>query len=239
MGPDGKRMSKSRGNVITPDTIVASHGADALRVYELFMAPFEQDVDWSTEGLSGARRFLNRIWNLIAERWGADFSGEPDRELDRLLHQTIRKVTERIETLRFNTMISALMEFVNALSDQAHDVRASSITYRESLQVFIRLLAPAAPHIADELWRQTGHKGSVHEAAWPEWNPELAKEETVSVVVQVNGKLRTVVEVPAHAGQGEVESLALEHSKVRPFLDGKQVKKIIYVQGKVLNIVVG
>jgi leucyl-tRNA synthetase len=238
MGPDGKRMSKSRGNVITPDSIVASHGADALRIYELFMAPFEQDVDWNTEGLSGARRFLNRIWTLYAENWLEGGDAEPDPAVERVLHQTIRKVTERIETLRFNTMISGLMGFVNQLSEWARVAEARSVSFHQALETLIVLLAPAAPHLADEIWALTGHSGSVHQAPWPAWNPELAKEEMVQVPVQVNGRLRGVVEAPVESTQDEIGLLAMESPKVKAFVQGKTIQQIIYVPGKVFNIVV-
>lgn len=237
IAPDGSRMSKSRGNVITPDSVVETHGADALRVYELFMAPFEQDVDWSTEGINGAVRFLNRIWNLYKEAYfeSAGETGQ-DGDLERLLHKTIRIVTERIEGLRFNTMVSALMEFTNELSSRQRRGGWRTHTFHSSLETLMILLAPAAPHIAEELWRLTGREDSVHRQAWPGWDEALAYDEVIQVGVQVNGRLREVIEVTGHTDRDEVERLALAQPKVEQHLKGRQIAKVIYVPGRILNI---
>ncbi len=238
MGPDGRRMSKSRGNVIPPDAVVESHGADALRVYTLFLAPFEQDADWSTEGINGARRFLNRVWNLFAEAYSTDLRPEEDDpDLERKLHQAVHHVTERLETIRFNTMVSALMEFVRILSERQQNGTWRTKTYYQSLEILLRLLAPVAPHIADELWSLTGHRGSVHEQAWPAWDPDLAREETVQVAVQVNGRLREVIETPAGSSQEEVEQAALSLARVQQHLKGLEIAQTFYVPGRILNIV--
>ena len=238
MGPDGKRMSKSRGNVITPDEIVATHGADALRVYELFMAPFDQDVDWSTDGLNGARRFLNRVWNLVGDTFSASTSAsKADHGLDRLTHRTIQQVTERIETLRFNTVISGLMEFTNALSELQAKGTWRTKTFHQALEILLILMAPVAPHISDELWALTGHSGSVHQQSWPRFDSQMVKEEMVQMAVQVDGKLRDVIEVSVKMPEDEVKGIALDRPKVQSFLSGKQVTKVIVVSGKIVSIV--
>ena len=238
MGTDGQRMSKSRGNVITPDAMVESYGADALRIYVMFMAPFEQDIAWSMAGISGARRFLNRTWSLVSQTWAesAAASGK-DPALERLLHQTIQHVTERIETFRFNTMVSALMEFVNALAECQRAGTWRSATYHQALEMLLVLMAPAAPHFAEELWSLTGHSGSIHQQPWPSWQAELARQEMVEVAVQVDGRVRGVVTVPAAASQAEVEAQAKASAKVQPHLAGRALVKVFYVPGRILNMV--
>ena len=237
LAPDGTRMAKSRGNVITPDSIVASYGADALRVYEMFMAPFDQDIAWSTEGLSGARRFLNRIWNLYRDTFADSMkSTGDDRTLIRLLHQTIRNVEERIDSFRLNTMVSTLMEFTNALSERQHAGACQTAAFHQALETLLVLLAPAVPHIAEELWQLTGHAGSVHQQAWPAWDVELARDKMVQIPIQINGKLREVIEVPADISPDDLQQAALELPRVQQHLEGRQVVKTIYVPGKVLNL---
>ena len=238
MGPDGRRMSKSRGNVITPDSMVEAHGADALRVYELFMAPFDQDVAWSTDGITGASRFLKRVWTLFGESYPASqTAGGVDTALERLLHQTIRRTSERIEGFRFNTMISALMEFVNALSDRRRQNAWHTATFHRALETLMVLLAPVTPHIAEELWQLTGHSGSVHQQSWPVWDEELARQEMVQVPIQINGKLREVIEVPVDTSQAEIEQLAYAQPKVQQHLGEKGITRVVYVPGKIFNIV--
>ncbi|RPI33019.1 MAG: leucine--tRNA ligase [Chloroflexota bacterium] len=241
MGPDGQRMSKSRGNVITPDSIVATHGADALRIYEMFMAPFEQDVDWSDEGITGARRFIKRVWALYRDLYHASGSAsDRDPALERLLHKTIRRVSERIEGFRFNTMVSGLMEFTNALVERQQTGGWRTATFRQALETLLRLMAPAAPHVAEELWQLTGHSGSVHRQSWPEWDPEAAQDEIAKIAVQVDGKLRAVIDAPVEAPQAEVEAQAiqaLKQDKNRHHLSGREVVRIVYIPGRVLNLV--
>jgi leucyl-tRNA synthetase len=232
-------MSKARGNVITPDSVVEKFGADALRVYEMFMAPFDQDIAWSTEGIYGARRFLNRVWGLFGEAYwaGSTDTGE-DAELEHHLHLTIHRVSQRLEEFRFNTLVSALMEFVNSLSERQQSGAWRTATFHQSLDTLLLLLAPLAPHISEELWQVTGHTGSVHQQAWPTWDAHLAREQLVQLAVQVNGKLREVIEVPQDAGQAEVEEQALSLPRVQQYLKGYQLVKVVYVPGKVLNVVV-
>jgi leucyl-tRNA synthetase len=238
LGLDGSRMAKSRGNVITPDSIVESFGADALRVYELFMAPFEQDIAWSMDGITGAWRFLQRTWTLFGDTYfqTADASGE-DPDLIHLVHKTIRRVEERIEQFRFNTMVSVLMEMLNFLIDRQRSGDWRTASFHQALEVIMLLLAPAAPHLAEELWQQTGHPGSVHQQTWPTWIEELARDEMVQVPVEVNGRLRATVDAANDAAQDEIQETALSLPRIQQHLAGKRIKKLIYVPGKVLNIV--
>jgi leucyl-tRNA synthetase len=245
---DGRKMSKSLGNVVTPDSVVAQYGADSLRVYELFIAPFEQSVAWSDRGVQGCYRFLNRFWNLVNEVTEAQGSGvaadeaeaERGRQLLRTLHKTIRKVTKDLETFRFNTAVSALME----LQNEALDVWASArgaltlAQWREVVATMTLLLAPMAPHLGEEVWELLGRDDTVLDAPWPGWDEELAADEVVTVVVQVNGKLRDRLQVPVDAEKDDVLALARAAENAARFLDGKQVVKEIYVPGKLVNFVV-
>jgi leucyl-tRNA synthetase len=225
LAPDGARMSKSRGNVITPDRVVEAYGADALRVYELFMAPFDQDIAWSTAGIHGAVRFLSRIWALYADAFTAGQAASgTDPELERWLHKTIRQASERIEGFRFNTLVSALMEFVNLLAQRRREGDWQTETYQRCLETLLLLLAPVAPFIADELWVRTGHSGSVHAQYWPVWDAELAAEETQEVAIQINGRVRATIPVQPGASAEAVQQIALAHPKVAAWLAGQSVK---------------
>jgi leucyl-tRNA synthetase len=238
LGPDGQRMSKSRGNVINPDDVVAEYGADSLRVYEMFMAPFDQEVAWNTDGISGAWRFLNRIWKLYSETYHETVGArENDPDLERLLHKTIRKVTERIEEFRFNTMISTLMEFVNNLIDRQRSGLWQTATFHQALDTLLLLLAPSVPHITEELWHITGHPGSVHQQTWPTWDRELAHDEVRDIPVQIDGKVRLVVELPVDFEQDEAEMVVFSRSEVRGYLHDREVANTYYVPGKIFSIV--
>jgi leucyl-tRNA synthetase len=238
MAPDGLRMSKSRGNVITPDQIIEAYGADALRIYELFMAPFDQDVEWNTEGINGARRFLNRVWNLFADTYAASADAiEKDLEVERRMHRTIRQVTKRIQDFRLNTMISTFMEYVSFMVDQQRKNNWYTASYHEALSTLLILLAPAAPHLCEELWHLTGHHDSVHQQEWPDWDSDLAKEQVVEIAVQVNGRLRDVLEVPVDIDQVEVTQYAAKLDKIQPYIAGRKIARSIYVPGKVINII--
>ena len=235
---DGQRMSKSRGNVITPDVMVEEYGADALRLYEMFMAPFDQDIQWSTDGINGARRFLYKIWKLYQDSWAPESIGDPsDPQLERALHRTIRMVSEKIEGFRFNTMVSTMMEFVNMLSDRARQGRWQTAEFQKALEILLVIMAPAAPHITEELWLQTGHTYSVHQQTWPSWDAELAQSDNFDVAVQVNGKLRGVVQVDGEIDQAEIEVRARILPKVNQALNGCVVRKMIYIPGRLLNFV--
>jgi leucyl-tRNA synthetase len=237
MGTDGYRMSKSRGNVITPDRMVAAYGADALRVYELFMAPFEQDVHWNDEGIQGARRFLNRVWKLYADNYHETYSADgSDDDLERALHQLIKDISQRIENQRFNTVISALMEFVNLLYERCSDESCRTETFHQALETLILLMAPIAPFITEELWHQAGNQGSVHLQDWPKWDSGIAADKVLQIPIQINGKKRALVEVESSASKTEVEEAAFESAKVQQYISGQKVVEVIYVPGKILNI---
>jgi leucyl-tRNA synthetase len=239
MGPDGKRMSKSRGNVITPDHVASTYGADSLRVYSLFMAPFEQDVGWSTDGINGGRRFLNHVWRLYGDSYQTSYDAQEfDKEIEHKLHLTIRQVTERIDTLRFNTSIAALMEFFNFMSARYNEGNWKTHSFHNALDVFLVLLAPIAPHITEELWAWTGHPGSVHRQTWPVYDPDLARSETIQIPVQVNGKVRDVVEVSQDATESEIEELVNSNDRIKAFTYNKTLVKKIYVPGRAYSIVV-
>jgi leucyl-tRNA synthetase len=237
-GPDGQRMSKSRGNVVTPDETVAEFGADSLRIYALFMAPFDQDVTWSRDGIVGARRFLNKVWSLVNETYEQSASAtDTDRHLERELHRTIRDVTQRIDGLRFNTMVSAMMEFVNLLVERQREGNFYSQSFHRSLDIMLTVLAPAAPYIAEELWRRTGHQGSVHQRTWPSWQADLIVDTVIELPIQVNGKVRAVVAVPVGVDQEEVEVLGKSQPQVKKYLQGQLIDRIVYVPGNVMNFV--
>ena len=224
--------------MITPDEIVAEYGADALRIYGLFMAPFEQNVDWNTEGINGARRFLNRVWALVQEYYqGATENQKFDLELERGRHRTIKVVTERVETFRFNTMISALMEFTNLLYERVKVGKWQTVTFDECLETLLILLAPAAPYIAEELWTQTGHEFSVHQQAWPGYDKTLASVDTVEIPVQVNGKMRGTIQAEVQTLETEALQTASETSEIKKYLTGRKITRVVYVPGKILNIV--
>jgi len=230
------KMSKSRGNVVNPDEIVAKHGADAFRLYEMFMGPLEQVKPWSTTGVEGTHRFLNRVWRLIADERGAlsaKVVREPaTREQLRVLHRTIAKVTEDIEALRMNTAIAALMELTNAA--YKWDRVPSEVAEKLAL-----LLSPFAPHIAEEIWSLLGHAESLAYAPWPDTDPALLESDTLEIPVQVNGKMRGRVTVPADADQDTVVAIAREDDNVKRHLEGQSVRRAIYVPGRILNFVVG
>lgn len=238
LGADGQRMSKSRGNVITPDETAATYGADALRLYVMFMAPFEQDVQWSTEGLNGMRRFLNRVWKLYAETYHTT-SGDKgsDPTLERLTHRTIHRVSQRIQGFRLNTMVSTLMEFANALEERQRRKAHRSADYHRALDALLVLLAPAAPHFTEELWQLCGKKGSVHRQVWPSWRADLAAEDTVQIAVQVDGKVRQVIEAPVDASEEEVQALALADERVQQHLAGRPIERTIFAAGRAFSLV--
>jgi len=239
-----QKMSKSRGNVVTPDEYVSELGADAVRAYLMFIGPWEQGGEWNDSGISGISRWLNRVWNLVLGgcRWEEDVvpadREKAGRELSRFTHQTIRRVTRDIEKLRFNTMIAALMEFTNYLAKVKEAETVGTSTWEESVDTLLLLLAPTAPHLAEELWQQTGHSYSIHNQSWPQWDEELAKDEEITLVVQVNGKLRDRIAVPVSITETEAREVALERQRVKAYLAGRKIVNIIYVPRRLVNVVV-
>lgn len=242
--PDGRKMSKSFGNTIAPDDLIADgYGADAIRVMELFIAPWNQGANWSTEGLGGCYRFLQRAWNVTQE-YLEGVEGAQNHELEARLtiatHKTVKKVTEDLSELGFNTAIAALMEFVNELYKIKVELPANreNAAWHGAVRALAQLLAPFAPHIAEELWSELGHEDSVHVDHWPTWDDKYLVADVVTVVVQVNGKLRARIDVPADATEQEVTEAALADEHVIEFTGVKKPRRVIYVPGRLVNVVV-
>jgi leucyl-tRNA synthetase len=232
------KMSKARGNVINPDDVVKEYGADSLRLFEMFMGPLEQVKPWSMRGVSGVSGFLSKVWrNLIDDRAEktqlnpAVRDVAADRDTLRLLHETIAKVTADLDEMKFNTAISALMIYNNHLAKL--EVRPKS-----AVEPFVLLLSPFAPHMAEELWQALGHAETLAYEAWPKADPALLKSDTIEVPVQVNGKLRSKLVVAADSDEKTLEAAALADEKVKAFIGGKQIKKVIVAKGKLVNVVV-
>jgi len=236
LGEDGEKMSKSRGNVASPDVIIASHGADALRLYLMFLGPLEAMKPWNPRGIEGVYRFLQKVWRECVGEDGAphpkisDAAAEPG-DLVRLLHETIRKVGDDIEALHFNTAISQMMIFANALQ-KAPAVRTSTV------RSFLQLLAPFAPHLAEELWARLGGASPIQQTPWPRFDPALLQAQGAKLVFQVNGKHRGDAMVPLNLPEAEAVALARAHPRVAPLIEGKTVKKIVYVPNRILNLVI-
>jgi leucyl-tRNA synthetase len=255
------RMSKSKGNVVTPEDAVEASGADALRLYLLFKAPFEADIEWDSKGMDDLGRFLSRIFRLI-DAFSPDYdinwrdqiefvdATERSKSIRRVTHQTIRNVTQDIERFALNTYVSWLMKLINELNpivlkprgEQTQTVErepAEVLALSEAVDALILLLAPGAPHSADELWASTGHVGFTFDADWPRFDPTLVVEDMMTVAVQINGKLRDTFDIAADASAELMESTAKALPKIQPHLDGKSVRKVIVIPGKLVNIVVG
>ena len=248
LGPDGVKMSKSRGNVIAPDDVVGRYGADAVRCYLMFMGPFDQGGPWNNQGIEGVWRFLNRVWALVTDTIEANgAAAAPDGErmpggeaVERLRHKIVARVSGDFAGLRFNTALAALMECVNGLNkarEESPDV-VRDPRFLEAIDTLLVLLAPMAPHIAEELWHQRGHDESVHQQRWPEHDPTLTVDAVITVVVQVNGKVRDKLEVAADISEDEVRARALASPKVAAATGGREPRKFIYVPGRLANVVV-
>ena len=235
MGQDDRKMSKRFGNVVNPDDVVKVYGADTLRVYEMFMGPFDQQISWSTDSMVGARRFIEKVWRL-AEKTENGHKDDP-QQTEKIIHKTIKKVGDDIIAMRFNTAISSLMIAVNELEKTGVN--------REQFESLLKLLAPFAPHVTEELWSNLGNKSSIHTALWPEYKPELALENKAKIAVQVNGKVRGIFEIDSETAQSS-EPEAIEAMKtaaqalpeVKKWTEGKDIKKIIVIKGKIVSIVI-
>lgn len=233
LGEGNEKMSKSKGNVINPDDIVRSHGADTLRLYEMFMGPLEASVAWNDNGLDGARRFLDRVWRLLVDEEGrlkGNVAAQETPALDKVYHETVKKVTEDFESLNFNTAISQLMVFINECYKQ-------EALGRSHIEGFVKLLAPVAPHVAEELWEKLGHNETLAYEAWPQFDESKLVENEVEIVIQVNGKVKEKMNVPTEATKDDLERIAIESDRVQEAIREKTVRKVIVVPNKLVNIV--
>jgi leucyl-tRNA synthetase len=224
---DGSKMSKSRGNVVNPDEYLERFGADTLRTYLLFLGPFDRGGDFTDRGMGGVRRFLQRAW-CLSERLR---DGGPVPDARSRLHMAIHKVTEDVRSLNYNTAIAALMEYLNALE-------AGETVSREELEAFVLMLAPFAPHLAEELWERLGRAYSVHQHAWPKVDPALLARERVTVALQVNGRTRATVELPPHLAEEEALARAMQVATIQHHVRDSVIRRVVYVPGRVLNIVI-
>jgi len=237
LGEDNQKMSKSRGNVVNPDKVIADYGADSMRLYEMFMGPLESVKPWSTQGVEGVHRFLNKFWRIVSDEDSGNLKNsikdvDADEETQKILHQTIRKVTQDIENFRFNTAISQMMIFVNHIS-------RLETAPKKVIETFVLILAPLAPHIAEELWQKLGHKNTLAYEKWPKFDENLAKEKEIELAVQVLGKIKDRITVSADADEEEIKQKALTCPKVASAIAGKQVKKVIVIKSRLVNIVTG
>ncbi|MCU4989780.1 leucine--tRNA ligase [Bacillus cereus] len=231
LGENNEKMSKSKGNVVNPDDIVASHGADTLRLYEMFMGPLDASIAWSENGLDGARRFLDRVWRLFVQDNGElseKITDAPNKELEKAYHQTVKKVTEDYAELRFNTAISQMMVFIN-------DAYKAETLPKEYVEGFVKMIAPVAPHIGEELWSKLGYNETITYASWPTFDESKLVEDEVEIVVQIMGKVRAKLTMSKDASKDEMEKLALE--AIQDQIEGKTVRKVIVVPGKLVNVV--
>jgi leucyl-tRNA synthetase len=227
LGEGGVKMSKSLGNVINPDEIIEAFGADSMRVYEMFMGPLQVSKPWATRGIAGVHRFLDRVWR-VSEKELTDET--PPENLVRVLHKTIKKVSEDTGDLEFNTAIAQMMIFIN-------EIFGETVLHRTLWEPFVLLLSPYAPHLGEELWRKLGHTDSITYVSWPEWNEELTKDKEITVVVQINGKVRAKLQLPADTPADVMQEQAMQIDRIKDLLEGKEIRKIIPVPGKLVNIV--
>ena len=232
-----EKMSKSRGNTVSPDELIDSMGADTERVYTLFLGPAEDEVEWNEEAVSGAYRFLNRIWRISERIASAPESAENDADLERERHRTIKRVSEDLERFKFNTAVAALMELVNVLSRAVEERTASQAACERTMETLLQLLHPAAPHLTEELWEARGHERSLLESEWPTWDEAQLLQERITLVVQVDGKLRDRLDVDAAADNETVEALAIASERVQPHLEGRELVRAIVVPGRLVNLV--
>ena len=244
LAPDGQKMSKSKGNTIEPDGLIGQgYGADAIRIMELFIGPWNQSASWSVEGLGGSYHFLQRIWTLVqnySNIQGRTNEQLPDeREIYRAAHQAIKSVTYGLENLGFNVAVADLMEYVNNLYKlSAQDKFANQKAWQFAVETLLKLLAPFAPHMAEELWHQLGHEDSIHLSEWPKHDEQYLVSDTMVIVVQINGKVRAELTVPSETDEAEIVAQAIANERVKPYLEGKEIKKTVYVNSKLVNFVV-
>jgi len=218
-------MSKSKGNIVDPDSMIKQYGADALRLFILFAAPPETELEWDDRGLEGTYKFLNRIWRI-----SENLKEKASPELVKIMHRSVKKITEDIESFKFNTAIAGLMEFVNAIYQSGAD--------REVFETLLLMVSPIAPHFAEELWQSLGNKGSICRAAWPRFDAKYLVDAVVTIIIQVNGKLRAKIEVPSDIKDEELRAKITADEKLKPWIENKEIKNFIIVPKKIVNIVV-
>ena len=253
LAEDGEKMSKSRGNVINPDEIIKLYGADTLRIYEMFIGPFDQTVVWNTNSIIGSRRFVEKVWRLgqriaspgtYAQVLGSPSpSARPDHSqkytgsasFQTLLHKTIKKVTEDIESMSFNTAISSMMILANEMDSASAE--GKDVT-KNDFKLFLQILSPFAPHVAEELWSELGEKQSINKSKWPKWDEKKIIEDKIKIAIQVNGKVRAEIMISKDMSEEEVKSLSLKEENVMTWIKDKEIKRFIYISGRVINIVV-
>jgi leucyl-tRNA synthetase len=232
VGKSGKaeKMSKSKGNVVNPDDLVHEFGCDSLRMYELFVGPPDLDAEWNDKGIEGVHRFLKRAWHWVTMHNGR-CSATPSREMLTQRHLLVKNVTDRLESFRMNTIVSSFMEFTNEVTSmgEAPD--------KETVEIFLVTIAPFAPHFAEELWQRTGHQPSIFFQSWPKWDEAYTTSDTVTVAVQINGRLRGTVTVRTDSSEQEVMDAALRNPEVKKHIEGKQIRKKVYVKNRILNLV--
>jgi len=228
LAEDGRKMSKSLGNVINPDDIVREYGADTLRLYEMFMGPFDQAIGWNQNGVKGVYKFLNRIWSLVLGCSSEKSSPEVIKET----HKLSKKVQEDIDEMKFNTVVSSFMEFINFAFKNEKGIG------KDAIKMLLILLSPFAPHFTEELWSYLGEKNSIHKQKWPQYDKELIKEDKITLVIQVNGKLRDTFEVKLNTSEEEAKKLTLEREIIKKRIDGKEIKKVFFVPNRLINIII-
>jgi leucyl-tRNA synthetase len=241
LAEEGTKMSKSRGTQVAPDELALLHGADALRLHLMFLGPWDQGGPWNSRGIVGMERFIRRAYQLVLEGAERDFTGtapEADlRAITKWMHKTVEKVTTDLSDFQFNTMVAALIEFVNELMRRKDGPEANAPEWRAALETLVLLMAPSTPYVAEEMWELLGKPYSVHQQAWPGFDAELAKDDVAEIAVQVNGKVRERMLLALDASQDEAMSAALASEKVREHVGGREPKRIIYVPGRLLNII--
>jgi leucyl-tRNA synthetase len=240
LGEDAEKMSKSRGNVVSPDELIARYGADTVRGYLMFFARWDLGSPWNSTGIEGSARWLRRVWGLVTSPPQVNTSPDAGvlKSLRRKLHQTLKQVTHDMESFEFNTVISGLMELSNEMNQAAEEGAAGTTVWDETLEIYLRMLAPIAPHIAEELWSKMGKPYSIHKQDWPEVDLEAAQDEEVTLVVQVNGKLRDRITVPVGITDEDAKALALASEGAQKFLEGAEPRKIVVIPGRLVNLVV-
>jgi leucyl-tRNA synthetase len=224
-------MSKSKGNVINPDVIVKEYGADTLRLYEMFMGPFEQMIPWDTKGVVGCRRLIEKVWKL-SEKIQTQNANSSNLELKKILHKTIKKVSEDVESMKFNTAVSSIMEFANAWQTSKEPLD------KKDFSDFLKILSPFAPHLAEELWEKLAHKDMCCQQKWPKADEKIMQEKNVILIVQVNGKVRDKIEAKTGISQKEAEKIILQSEKIKALIGESEIKRFIFIPDKLINIVI-